>query len=73
MQDMQENDRIINVDLEKEIKKSFLDYSMSVIVSRALQLFLNFFRGSRRFYGKLGKGRTGGKDCSRGGNNKFFH
>ena len=35
MQDMQENDRIINVDLEKEIKKSFLDYSMSVIVSRA--------------------------------------
>lgn len=36
MQDMQENDRIINVDLEKEIKKSFLDYSMSVIVSRAL-------------------------------------
>ena len=36
MQEMQENDRIINVDLEKEIKKSFLDYSMSVIVSRAL-------------------------------------
>ena len=36
MQDMQENDRIISVDLEKEIKKSFLDYSMSVIVSRAL-------------------------------------
>ncbi|MDE7389858.1 MAG: DNA gyrase subunit A [Lachnospiraceae bacterium] len=29
-------DRIINVDLEKEMKKSFLDYSMSVIVSRAL-------------------------------------
>ena len=36
MQDMQENDRIINVDLEKEIKKSFLDYSMAVIVGRAL-------------------------------------
>ena len=38
---MEENQRelvgkIINVDLEKEIKKSFLDYSMSVIVSRAL-------------------------------------
>ncbi|WP_416201305.1 MAG: DNA gyrase subunit A [Thermocaproicibacter melissae] len=30
------NERIINVDLEKEIKKAFLDYSMSVIVSRAL-------------------------------------
>ncbi len=30
------NSKIINVDLEKEMKKSFLDYSMSVIVSRAL-------------------------------------
>ena len=28
--------KLINVDLEKEMKKSFLDYSMSVIVSRAL-------------------------------------
>ncbi|MFI3206522.1 MAG: DNA gyrase subunit A [Clostridia bacterium] len=28
--------KIINVDLEKEVKKSFLDYSMSVIVQRAL-------------------------------------
>ncbi|MBQ3092812.1 MAG: DNA gyrase subunit A [Clostridia bacterium] len=28
--------RIIDVDIEKEMKKSFLDYSMSVIVSRAL-------------------------------------
>ena len=32
----QNNNRIIDVDLEKEMKKSFLDYSMSVIVSRAL-------------------------------------
>ena len=31
-----ENERIIDVDVEKEIKQSFLDYSMSVIVSRAL-------------------------------------
>ena len=31
-----ETGRIINVDLEKEIKKSFLAYSMSVIVQRAL-------------------------------------
>lgn len=29
-------ERIRNVDIEKEMKKSFLDYSMSVIVSRAL-------------------------------------
>ncbi len=28
--------KIINVDIEREMKKSFLDYSMSVIVSRAL-------------------------------------
>ncbi len=28
--------RIIDVDIEREMKKSFLDYSMSVIVSRAL-------------------------------------
>ena len=27
---------VINVDIENEMKKSFLDYSMSVIVSRAL-------------------------------------
>lgn len=30
------DDRIIQVDIEEEMKKSFLDYSMSVIVSRAL-------------------------------------
>ena len=28
--------KIINVDIDKEMKKSFLAYSMSVIVSRAL-------------------------------------
>ena len=28
--------KLISVDLEKEMKKSFLDYSMSVIVARAL-------------------------------------
>ena len=31
-----ENEKIINVDLNKEMRKSFLDYSMSVITSRAL-------------------------------------
>jgi DNA gyrase subunit A len=36
MDEIQNNQKIINVDLEKEMKKSFLDYSMSVIVSRAL-------------------------------------
>ena len=31
-----ENSNVIAVDIEKEMRKSFLDYSMSVIVSRAL-------------------------------------
>lgn len=31
-----ENSKVINVDIENEMKKSFLEYSMSVIVSRAL-------------------------------------
>ncbi len=31
-----ENTKIINVDIENEMKKSFLEYSMSVIVARAL-------------------------------------
>lgn len=31
-----ENQNIIKVDLEKEMRKSYIDYSMSVIVSRAL-------------------------------------
>lgn len=31
-----DTERLIKVDIEKEMKKSFLDYSMSVIVSRAL-------------------------------------
>ena len=36
MDEFQDNQKIINVDLEKEMKQSFLAYSMSVIVSRAL-------------------------------------
>ena len=28
--------KIIDVDMEKEVRKSFIEYSMSVIVSRAL-------------------------------------
>ena len=33
---LNDNTKYLNVDIEKEMKKSFLDYSMSVIVSRAL-------------------------------------
>ena len=36
MDNENKNNRIIDVDLRKEMKKSFLEYSMSVIVSRAL-------------------------------------
>ena len=33
---MNENDKKVNVNIINEMKTSFLDYSMSVIVSRAL-------------------------------------
>ena len=31
-----EQQKIVNVEINKEVRKSFLDYSMAVIVSRAL-------------------------------------
>ncbi len=34
--DPYQNQRIVNIDINKEVRTSFLDYSMSVIVSRAL-------------------------------------
>ena len=33
---MLEQDRIIKINIEEEMKSSYIDYSMSVIVSRAL-------------------------------------
>jgi DNA gyrase subunit A len=33
---MLEEDQIIKIDIEKEMKSAYIDYSMSVIVSRAL-------------------------------------
>ena len=33
---MLEEDRILKIDIEKEMKSAYIDYSMSVIVSRAL-------------------------------------
>ncbi|MBQ7238257.1 MAG: DNA gyrase subunit A, partial [Bacteroidales bacterium] len=35
-ENIQNNDRIINVNIEQEMRKSYIDYSMSVIVARAL-------------------------------------
>lgn len=39
MGEILETNRIIQVDLEKEMKKPFLDYSMSVIVSRLCPMY----------------------------------
>ena len=37
MDNMNENyDKIISIDIQEEMKKSYIDYAMSVIVSRAL-------------------------------------
>ncbi|MBR6763327.1 MAG: DNA gyrase subunit A, partial [Clostridia bacterium] len=36
MDNIFENQKIVPVDIEKEVRKSFLEYAMSVIVSRAL-------------------------------------
>jgi len=33
---MQDQDRIIKINIEEEMKSSYIDYSMSVIVARAL-------------------------------------
>ena len=33
---MLEEDRILKIDIENEMKSAYIDYSMSVIVSRAL-------------------------------------
>ena len=33
---MMQDDRIIKIDIESEMQKAYIDYSMSVIVSRAL-------------------------------------
>jgi DNA gyrase subunit A len=35
---MSDNNRIINVQIEEQLKQAYLDYSMSVIVARALQI-----------------------------------
>ena len=35
---MLEQDRIIKINIEEEMKSSYIDYSMSVIVSRAFSV-----------------------------------
>ena len=36
IQDPNENDKIVNVNIEEQMKTAYIDYSMSVIVGRAL-------------------------------------
>ena len=35
-----DNDRIIKINIEEEMKSSYIDYSMSVIVARALPFLM---------------------------------
>ena len=53
-------DRIIPVNIEEEMKSSYIDYSMSVIVSRALPDVRDGFKPVHRriLYGMMGMGNT---------------
>jgi len=56
-------DRIIKVNIEEEMKSSYIDYSMSVIVARALPDVRDGFKPVHRriLYGMLGIGNTSDK------------
>ena len=43
-----DQDRILKINIEEEMKKSYIDYSMSVIVSRALPDVRDGFRSEER-------------------------
>ena len=56
----EEQDRIIKVDINESMKKSYIDYSMSVIVSRALPDVRDGFKPVHRriLYGMMELGNT---------------
>lgn len=58
-----DNDRIVKVNIEEEMKSSYIDYSMSVIVARALPDVRDGFKPVHRriLYGMLGIGNTSDK------------
>ena len=65
-----EQDRIIKINIEEEMKSSYIDYSMSVIVARALPDVRDGFKPVHRriLYGMLGIGNTSSnpyKKCAR--------
>ena len=60
---MLEQDRIIRINIEEEMKSSYIDYSMSVIVSRALPDVRDGFKPVHRriLYGMMELGNTSDK------------
>ena len=60
---MLEQDRIIKINIEEEMKSSYIDYSMSVIVSRALPDVRDGFKPAHRriLYGMMELGNTSDK------------
>ena len=65
-----DRDRILKVNIEEEMKTSYIDYSMSVIVARALPDVRDGFKPVHRriLYGMLGIGNTSNqpyKKCAR--------
>lgn len=58
-----DHDRIMKINIEKEMKSSYIDYSMSVIVARALPDVRDGFKPVHRriLYGMLGLGNTSDK------------
>ncbi|NLI63519.1 MAG: DNA gyrase subunit A [Bacteroidales bacterium] len=60
---MLEQDRIIKINIEEEMKSSYIDYSMSVIVSRALPDVRDGFKPVHRriLYGMIELGNTSDK------------
>lgn len=60
---MQEQDKIIKINIEEEMKKSYIDYSMSVIVARALPDVRDGFKPVHRriLYGMMELGNTSDK------------
>ena len=60
---MQEQDKIIKINIEEEMKKSYIDYSMSVIVARALPDVRDGLKPVHRriLYGMMELGNTSDK------------
>lgn len=58
-----DHDRILRINIEDEMKSSYIDYSMSVIVARALPDVRDGFKPVHRriLYGMLGLGNTNDK------------